>query len=351
MRLAHSMLIAVAAAVILAPGAPAQNAISAKAGMVNVADGDVYLIDAKGGEPKKVEPKLTEFTDIKEGQILKTGEGRAEVLLTPGAFLRMAEESSFKLLSNRLTDARLDVLSGSVLIDAAELLDDNHITVLVKDATFTLTKAGLYRVDAEPARVRVFLGEAVADHDGQKVTLKGGKELVASAGGWTPGKFDVKETDALYRWAKRRSGYIAMANVSAARQSNVQSSGLRSGMWAYNPYFGFATYIPWMGTCRNPFGYYYYTPSTVIAVYYPPQPAFGGGRASFGSGGSFAGSGMSDRSAGGSSYSPSAGISASAPASSGSAGAGSSGSRGGGDAGGGATAGGSHGASSGGRGN
>lgn len=328
MRTALSIFLAAILCVCFGAAALAQNAISAKAGMINVADGDVFLTDAKGGEPRKVEPKASEFIDMKEGQTLRTTDGRAEVLLTPGSFLRMADESSFKLFSNRLSDVRLEVLSGSVLIEATEMLEGNEITVLAKDSTVTLTKGGLYRFDADPARVRVYLGEAIVEQNGQKSTLKGGRELIASAKGWTLAKFDTKDTDPLYRWSKRRSGYIAMANVSAARQSGSGGMGFTTGRWYYNPYFGFATYIPWGDTLRSPFGYYYYTPSTVMAVYYPPRPVYsGGGFGGMGSGG-FAAS-MPSRSAGVSTYSPSAGVSAPAPSASPSMGAGSVGSRGG----------------------
>ena len=59
----------VAAVAILALPALAQNAISARAGMINVADGDVWISDAKGGEPTRVDlatqpSKLTNDLDI-----------------------------------------------------------------------------------------------------------------------------------------------------------------------------------------------------------------------------------------------------------------------------------------------
>jgi hypothetical protein len=332
MILSRPVLYTAAVALALAGAALAQNAISAKAGMINVADGDVYLQDAKGGEPRKVEPKVTEFIEIKEGQTLKTGEGRAEVLLVPGSFLRMAEESSFRMISNKLSDARLEMLTGGGLLEVSEGMEDSKVTIVARDVTVSVSKTGLYRIDAEPGRVRVYMGEALVSYgNGQSAVLKGGKELVAGANGWTAGKFDAKETDALYRWAKRRSGYIAMANVSAARQATPQSSGLRSGMWQYNPYFGFATFIPYSSTQRSPFGYYYYTPFTVMEVYFPPNYGYsGGGGGGYGGGSGGFASSMPQRSAGSSGgYSPSAGISSSGASSGSSMGAGSTGSRGG----------------------
>ena len=167
--------------------------------------------------------------------------------------------------------------------------------------------------------------------DGQSAVLKGGKELIAGASGWTNTRFDPKETDALYRWAKRRSGYIAMANVSAARQATPSSNGLRSGAWQWNPYFGFATFIPYSGTMRSPFGYYYYSPYSVMDVYFPNYGYSGGGGGYGGSSNGGFAAGMPQRSAGSSGgYSPSAGISMPSSSGTSSMGAGSTGSRGGG---------------------
>src|ERR1700674_3851376 len=72
-----------------------QSAISAHSGMIHYVEGKVLL------EGQPVDPKFGEFPEVKNDQVLETEEGRAEVLLTPGVFLRVAENSSFKMLSNR----------------------------------------------------------------------------------------------------------------------------------------------------------------------------------------------------------------------------------------------------------
>lgn len=341
-----------AAGLLLITGsAAAQTAVSARAGMINVAEGDVFFLDDRGAAPQRVEPRPNELLSMKDGQTLRTEEGRAEVLLTPGAFLRLGESGAVRLLSGRLSSVKLELLEGGALIDVVELLEDNSVIVRLAGAEVELEKAGLYRFDAEPPRVRVFSGQAEVRAAGQAQTLKSGRELRLEGAQWAVRKFNAdKETDSLYRWSKRRSGYIAMANVSAARQAGSfwGLNSLRGGTWLWNPYFGFATYLPWGDTVMSPFGYYYYTPRTVYQVYYPPRsaPAFGGG---FDRGGpSFAGS-MPPRSAG-STYTPAAPVSASAPSAP-APGAGSAGSRSGGAAGG--SVGGSGGvrAGSGGRGN
>jgi hypothetical protein len=300
------LLVALAGVVLTIPAALAQNVISAKAGLVHVVEGDVYLND------QKIQPKITEFPDIKEGNILKTGEGRVEVLLSPGAFLRMAEDSSFQMVSTRLADVRLEALKGSTLIEVAELLKENGITVVLKDATVALKKPGLYRFDSDPYDIKVYDGEASVQSGDKFFTLKDGRQLTAADGAWTASRFDKEDGDALYRWAKRRSSYVAMANVSAARQARTNGDGTlngncygngfgygygygygymstvsnncasypagwRGGGWVFNPYYGMYTYLPMNGMMYSPFGWSYWSPRTVQRAYYPAAGGGGGG--------------------------------------------------------------------------
>jgi hypothetical protein len=275
------------------PSAFAQNAISAKAGLVQVADGEVFVNDVA------VEHHVAQFTDLKSKDVLTTGDGRAEVLLTPGAFLRMTDLSGVRMGSTRLSDVRMEMLKGEAVVEVAELLTDNSITMNVGTASFELRKGGIYSFNAEPGRIRVYQGEAVAAQGEKTVIVKAGHEFANNGSTWALGHFDPKETDALYRWSSRRSGDIAVANVSAARQAGSSSGtysslmntgmyggygngmyGYGSGMfgygngmygsggsWMFNPYYGMYTFMPFYGTAFSPFGYAYYTPVTVVPVY------------------------------------------------------------------------------------
>jgi len=249
-----------------------QNAISAKSGMVNYVEGSVLL------DGKAVEPKFGNFPQVNDSQTLSTEEGRVEVLLTPGAFLRMAENSSFKMLSTRLSDTALEVLSGSAMIEVDELLKDNAITLHFKGGTVSVVKQGLYRFDTELSRMRVYDGEANVTFAEHNVNAKKGKQvvfgdtLVASS-------FDTKVTDPFYRWASRRAEYISMANVSSARTATANGytsgSGSSYGTWAFNPWFGLYTFLPGVGYGYSPFGWGYYSPYTVGYAYTPYL--YGGG--------------------------------------------------------------------------
>ena len=82
---------------------------------------------------------------------VRTADGRAEVLLTPGVVLRMGENSSLRMITNRLVDTRLELLTGSAVVEADQITKDTSVAIVCKDAVVTLPKAGLYRFNAEPA--------------------------------------------------------------------------------------------------------------------------------------------------------------------------------------------------------
>ena len=272
--------------VLAAGGAYSQYVISAHSGVIQVVEGSAYLND------KPVETKVGQFPDIKTGQEFRTEQGRAEILLTPGVFLRMGENSSVKMVSNALTDTKVEVVKGSAIVECDEVPKDNSIELLYKNNTMMLVKHGLYRVNTDPANFQVFDGEAIVKGESGQLTLRGGKETSLN-GALMAENFDKKATDELYSWSSRRAGYLSTANASSAmtmRNSGYSGgtfgggySGLSSGLlgfngWQFNPMFGMFTYVPTMGFGYSPFGYGWWSPET-IAYYTPFGGYYGGGYA------------------------------------------------------------------------
>ncbi len=255
----------IAALFAFAGFASGQSVISARSGLVHYVEGQVTIDD------KAVDVKYSQFPEVKENQVLKTEDGRAEVLLNPGVFLRVAENSSFRMVSNRLTDTRVEALSGTMMVEYGEVAKEHHIAMLFKDRTISFDKAGLYRIDAASGAFRVYQGEAKVSMNGQTLAAKQAKEVMLGAPVLTAMKFDAKDDDEFYRWASRRAGYLALANVSAAKSLN--DSGWTSsmaggyGMWRWNPYFGMFTYIPVNGMYYSPFGYSFYSPYMISGFY------------------------------------------------------------------------------------
>ena len=286
------ILIAVLLAVLLTFGAmsvSAQPVISAKSGVIAYVEGKVFLAD------QPVEYSVTKFPDIKENAIVRTEDGRAEILLTPGVVLRLGENASLKLLTNRLIDTRLELLTGSAVVEADDIAKDNNVTIVCKNGAVALAKAGIYRFDTAPARVKVFKGQA--DVQIGKDTVPVSASRMAMLDGESAGvtKFNAEETDALDHWSHRRGEYLAMANVSAAKSlldsgSYSPSLGIGLGLnscmnsWAFNQWYGMYTYMPCRGSLYSPYGYRFWSPYTVMRAYYVP-PTYYPGRNGTGMGG------------------------------------------------------------------
>ncbi len=255
-----------------ATSAPAQSVISAQSGMINYTEGQVLLNDLD------VQVTSTRFPQVRVQDVLSTKEGRVEVLLNPGSFLRIGEKSSIRLASNSLTRPSVEVLSGSVVLEMAAEGKDELVTLTWKDVVLSLVKHGVFRLDTDPAALRVFDGEVSVTSAGHQVMVGKGK-MLAFDGTWALAKFDAEQTDSLDRWSGRRAGYLAMANPSATgmpggyRNSRFDSSmnGCASGYWGLNSFYGMVTYIPCRGIYNSYYGYSFYSPQTVGVLYYVPR--------------------------------------------------------------------------------
>jgi hypothetical protein len=344
MKPVWSVALSVAVLALGAIPASAQPVISAKSGVVSYIEGKVFVGD------QELQSSLTSFPEVKENMVLRTAEGRAEVLLTPGVFLRVGENSSFRMITNRLIDTRLELLTGSAVVEADEVVKDTNLTIVSGKAAILIAKHGLFRFDMEPARVKVFDGAASVTTGEQITPVAAGKMLSLDSEKASVEKFDKEATDALDRWSKRRAENVAMANVSSAKQvhdygctnygtnwANPVGVGVPMnspcynpcGGWRYNTWYGLVTYIPCGGNIYSPYGYRYWSPNNVGRMYYVP-PAYGRGNGGFGgggyNGGSYASMGSSAGGYSGAAASaPSGGMSSGAMGSSGSSAASSAG--------------------------
>jgi len=254
-------------AMCLVPHARAQSVISAHSGVIHYVEGDVTV----DGTP--VHPKFAEFPEVKSGQLVATAEGRAEILLTPGVFLRMAENSSVRMIANALADTRLEVVSGAALVEVGQLLENNAITFEASGVKMELAKKGLFRINASPASLRVYEGQARVTSGSESLTARKGHQIDLDSPKLADAKFDAKDTDPFYRWSSRRAEYVAAANVISARVSSNSSYGSsfsgNPGAWSWNPYFGMFTFLPSNGVYWSPFGSPFYSPAMVWAAYVP----------------------------------------------------------------------------------
>jgi uncharacterized protein YneR len=255
---------------MLCPQASAQSIISAQSGAVHYIEGEVRI----DGVPVRMDS--SRFPAVAQGSVLSTHLGRAELLLTPGMFLRLPESSSMRMLRNALTDTHIELLSGSALIEAVDVFKGNSVAMHMDDVTVTLQDKGLYYFESDPARLSVYKGKAEVARDGEVLTVKGGRQ--ASLGGRLVAvKFDTKQADGLYRWSAQRSSYVAMASYPTAQSIYQRGYDWTTSGWMWSPYYGMFTYIPGSGRFVSPFGYSFYSPRMLYFISAPPQPVQVGG--------------------------------------------------------------------------
>src|SRR3954452_24437093 len=161
--------------------------ISAKPGAINYIEGKA----SRNGKPLSDKGSKSTFLDAND--TLTTGVGKAEVLLTPGVFLRMGENSQISLISPSLINTQLAVSRGEVMLEATGLVEDQSIQSLNHASSTTISKNGLYRFTADdPPTAAVRDGKASVALQDHKLDLKKGKQVVL-AGNLKPQKFDAKK--------------------------------------------------------------------------------------------------------------------------------------------------------------
>jgi hypothetical protein len=173
------------------------------------------------------------------------------------------------MVSTRLTDSRVEFLSGSVLIESADSLKDNFVTLIFGDAVIQPRRAGLYRIDSDPSVLRVLDGQAAVEAGGKSLVLKEGR-MLQMHGEMAVEKFDPKVGDAFARWSMRRAEYISMANISAAKMISDSGRSWSNSLWGWNPYFRMWTFIPSHGSFYSPYGFRFWSPAAVYMFYNPP---------------------------------------------------------------------------------
>ena len=268
-------------------GVFAQSVISTHSGVLHVSEGAVLIDD------QSVNQKYGTFPDLKEKSVLRTEAGRAEVLLTPGVFLRVGENSAIKMIDNRLSDTRVELVKGSAVVECDDPMKENAVTLVYQDYQIHVRKTAVMEFVTNPmAELKVIHGEADVELNGTVSVVHAGK-LLPFTQALAQEKFDPKaESDELTRWSEERSQAVSVANVSAAktlRDSGGSMFGTGLGMgaygngmmpygsWYYNPYYSMYTYLPMNGMFFNPYGYGFFSPYSVYQVYGNPGMFYGGG--------------------------------------------------------------------------
>lgn len=256
--------------------------ISAEAGGVNLVEGKVAVTrkDARGGY-------LLKGDELKVGDRVSTGaDGKAEILLNPGSYVRLGENTDFEFVTTSLENLKVKINRGGAIF---EVIADSEfrVAVVTPNADFYVIKSGVYRVDVlndGAGRIEVWKGLAQIG-DGRSAYLKKGQAATVNGSQTVIAKFDRDDKDALEMWSKERAKDLARIN-SKLNKANVRSSLLASsgrwniynsfGVWLYDPYSRGYCFLPFGFGWSSPYGYWFgrdlWDMNLPWIYYYPPMP-------------------------------------------------------------------------------
>ncbi len=247
--------------------APFPTAHVARPGSINYVEGEAFI----GTLP--VTASAVGTLELERDQSIVTHAGKIEILLTPGIFLRLADNSSLKMISPDLANIEVQLDQGRALVEVIDIHPANNIRIDQNGAKIRLLKKGLYDFDAIRCEVRVIKGSAQVNTDDHKITLNGKQSAALDTGALKAVKFEPRSyEDEFYRWSGLRSGYLSEASVDAARVyvgpgPSWYGPGWGGFGWYWSPWFGAYTFLPADGVYVGPFGWGFYSP---VSVYWSP---------------------------------------------------------------------------------
>jgi len=211
------------ALVVMAAAGQAQFVISPQPGLVHHFDGTVLI------EAEELGQDVAQFRRVARGETLTTEEdGRCEILLGPGSLLRVGPASSIRMLSDDITDIRVELLSGSIIVDWDRGREETPIRLIHAGTEIELRQHGLYRLDSNPEssdRLRVFAGEARLENNDTRASALDGQQIRLGSG--EVEGFDRKQADSFVAWNRERGRFISKVNRLARSRNQQLAAGIR----------------------------------------------------------------------------------------------------------------------------
>ena len=249
--------------------------ISAKAGGINAITGQAS-VHSRGETDWQV---LSITDDLESGDRVRTAnDGRVEILLNPGSYLRLGGDSEVELSNNTLENLEVRLLRGTAIVEATGADDlDLNINISTPHTKLAIVRQGLYRLNVVPENATELIvrkGRVILSDSHTKV--KGGNKVVFNATNISVAKLtkeEKKNEGEVEVWSKDRGKMLAKANsrINDRTLSNVNSFfsdwdpfSRRVGVWVFNTQSRCYTFLPFFANWGSPYGSY------TTSLYYPP---------------------------------------------------------------------------------
>jgi hypothetical protein len=260
--------------------------ISAKAGGINAVTGEASVHSR--GESGWQQLMITD--DLDAGDRVRTAyDGRVEILLNPGSYLRVGGDSEVELSNNTLSNLEVRLLRGTAIVEAtgADGLELN-INISTPHTKLAIVRQGLYRLNVVPGDATELIvrkGRVILSDDSH-TKVKGGNKVIFSASAVSVAKLTKEEKKATENenvdvWSKERAQTLAKANRRISDQMLTSAFASyrdndpfsrRLGLWFLDPRLGCYTFLPFYYGWGSPYGTSYTTSIyNPFGGYYPQR--------------------------------------------------------------------------------
>jgi len=230
---------------------------------------------------------------VDANRVLDTGRGKVELLLTPGAFLRVGDGSELRMVSPNAPKVAFELVKGGAILEIDQLSKGVTFSLPMDGATANIAQPGLYLLAADQGSVGVLAGETAVYQGAAHLTLKKGHGVFLLAGQRLKSQdLDMYaiQNEPLYLWSRLRGAYMAQANVQAD-QAILAAGGTDDAAWFWDASFDCYAFLPLSGIEYSPFGWGFSAPGVVgkapNPIHYPipirkpkPKPLSAAGRVS-----------------------------------------------------------------------
>ncbi len=255
--------------------------ISARAGGVNAVTGGASMRAHGNSEWQQ----LTIKEDLETGDVVKTGtDGRVEMLLNPGSYLRIAENSEFELTNSSLENLEVKLIRGTAIVEATGAENTALlINITTPHTKLAIVQRGLYRLNVVPGdATELIVRKGIVMLDRTHAKIKGGNKVIFNNESFFIAKLDKvdkKKVDSVDTWSKERAGFLAQANQKIKNRdlnlmlASFDTSWSRftagsAGIWFFNPRFACFTFLPFYMGWNSPYGSFY--ANSFYSGYYGP---------------------------------------------------------------------------------
>lgn len=187
---------------------------------------------------------------ITEGDRLGTTEGRAEIYLGKGNYVRLDHNTKIDFLE--LPDRgshliQLQIWSGNVYLSVQTLDEEKNIEIHTPDVSLYLLDRGLYRIDVrENGETEIFVFDGLAEASGEtgSLLIKSEQRLEVVNGHFTsaPTRFYAVAEDSFDRWSEHRDSQIRKLLARRHLPEELEDFEYELdlyGHWAYMSPYGY----------------------------------------------------------------------------------------------------------------